>query len=57
MLGAFVGSRWKPEVALGSDLKEKKVKIEGERGSPIGNKNSKYRSRGQGVDVLIDYNT
>jgi len=42
---------------LGSDLKEGKIKIEGERESPTGNKNSKCRNRGQDVDVLTGYNT
>lgn len=58
MLGAFVGPRWKPEEgALGSDLKERKIKIEGERESPTGNKNNKYRNRDQDVDVLTGYTT
>lgn len=42
---------------MGSDLKERKIKSEGERGSPTDNKNSKSRNRGQDVDVLTDYNT
>lgn len=53
-----MGPGWKPEEgALGNVLKERNIKIEGERKALQVTKIARTRNRGQGDDVITGYNT